>query len=251
MRVSKYMRNVALYKGVKSLAKGKPNAIQTLAKEVKALKAKNKKDHQYLNYGQAEARVNVIGDYVAINMCNFAVAQPIFGADADDDNNYKIVHHDFKMDCFLTLENTINEPDTTTFTMFLVSLKDDIGTAFNVSTGALTLVDTIHYYNQSGQVLLNKKCFKIHKTIRKTMTNYGTALSAPAAQTQSGTNARFMIKATPKQTITNVRGDWKVLPSAIDPSKQYYFIIFSDNSALDLQNPGFTYNIVRTMKTIV
>jgi len=184
-------------------------------------------------------------------MCNFAVAAPIFGADADDDNNYKIVHHSFLMDCYLSLENTVNEPDTTTFTMFLVSLPDDIGTAFNSATGALTLVDTVHYYNQNGQVLLNKKCFKTHKTIRRVLTNFGTALSAPAAQSQQGVDSRFIVRANPRHVITNVRGDWKVLPCSQDPSKQYYFLIFSDNSAIDLQNPSFTYNIVRTMKTIV
>jgi hypothetical protein len=236
---------------VKKIAKGKPSQIQTLAKAVKTLQLKDKVQHQYLNYGQAEDRVNVIKDYLALNMCNFSVAAPIFGTDADDDNNYKIVHQSFIMDCYLSLENVINEPDTTTFTMFLVSLRDDIGTAFNTSTGGLTLTDTVHYYNQSGQVLLNKKCFKIHKAMRRVLTNHGTALANPSAQSQYGTDCRFTIKASPRQVITNVRGDWKVLPCAQDPSKQYYFLIFSDNSAVDLQSPAFTYNIVRTMKTIV
>jgi len=233
------------------VAKGKTTKMETLAKEIKALKLKNKVEHQYLNYGQAEDRVNVIKDYLGLNMCNFSVAAPIFGTDADDDNNYKIMHHSFIMDCYLSLENTINEPDTTTFTMFLVSLRDDVGTAFNTSTGALTLVDQVHYYNQSGQVLLNRKCFKIHKSMRRTLSNHGTALANPSAQTQYGTDCRFTVKFSPRQIITNVRGDWKVLPCAQDPSKQFYFLIFSDNSAVDLQNPAFTYNIVRTMKTIV
>jgi len=238
-------------KALKKVAKGKTTTIMTLAKEIKALKAANKAEHQYLNYGQAEDRVNVVKDYLALNMCNFSVAAPIFGTDADDDNNYKIVHHSFIMDCYLSLENVINEPDTTTFTMFLVSLRDDVGTAFNSATGALTLIDTVHYYNQSGQVILNKKCFKIHKAMRRVLTNHGTALANPSAQSQYGTDCRFTIKARPNQVISNVRGDWKVLPCSQDPSKQYYFLIFSDNSAVDLQNPAFTYNIVRTMKTIV
>jgi len=87
--------------------------------------------------------------------------------------------------------------------------------------------------------------------MRRVLTNHGTALANPSAQSQYGTDCRFTIKARPNQVISNVRGDWKVLPCSQDPSKQYYFLIFSDNSAVDLQNPAFTYNIVRTMKTIV
>jgi len=237
---------------VKKIAKGKPTAVQTLAKAVKKLQMADKMQHQYLQYGQAEARINIIQDYVALNLCNYAVGQPIFGADADDDNNYKIVHQSFKMDCYLALENTINEPDTTTFTMFLVSLKDEIGIGvFNSFTGALVLTPNLHYYNQNGQVILNPKMFKTHKKIKKVLTNHGTTLAAPSAQTQDGTNARFMISHSPRQVITNIAGDWKALQSSVDPSKQWYFLIFSDNSSGDLQSPGFTYNLVRTMKTIV
>jgi len=252
MRVSKYMRKVALKKGVKSLAKGKSSAIQTLAKEVKALKAANKAEHQYLQYGQSEARINIIQDYVALNLCNYAVGAPIFGADADDDNNYKIVHQNFKMDCYLALENVINEPDTTTFTMYLVSLKDEIGiNVFNSFTGALILTPNLHYYNLNGQVLLNPKMFNIKKKIKKVLTNHGQALGIASAQTQDGTNCRFMVSYSPRQTITNIAGDWKALQSSVDPSKQWYFLIFSDNVSGDLQSPGFTYSLVRTMKTIV
>lgn len=246
-----YRKRYTKKRTVKKIAKGKTTQIQTLAKAVKTLQSKSKKEHQYLTYGQAEDRVNVIKDYVAINLCNFAVAAPIFGIDADDDNNYKIVHQKFIMDCYLSLENVINEPDTTTFTMFLVSLRDAVGTAFNSATGGLTLTDTVHYYNQAGLVHLNSKCFKIHKVMRRTLTNFGTALANPSAKSQYGVDCRFLIKASPRQTITNVRGDWKVLPCSQDPSQNYYFLIFSDNSAADLQNPAFTYNILRTMKTIV
>jgi len=238
-------------KTIKKLAKGKTTQIQTLAKAVKVLQIKGRTQHQYLNYGQSELRVNVIQDYLALNLCNYAVGTPIFGADADDDNNYKAIHQSFGMDCYLSLENSINEPDTTTFTMFLVSLKDEIGTAFNPVTGALTLTSGLHYYQQAGQTMINKKAFKIHKVMRKVLTNYGTNLSFPSAQSQHGTNVRFFIKHSPRQMITNPVGDWKSLQSSIDPSKQFHFLIFSDNGSGDLQNPAFTYNIVRTMKTAV
>jgi len=238
-------------KTIAKMSRAKMSDVQYLAKAVKKLQVKEKVQHQYLNYAQSEANVSVIADIVALNLCNYAVGAPIFGADADDDNNYKIIHQDFKVDCYLSLENTVNEPDTITFTMFLVSLTDDIGAAFNNTTGSLTLTANEHYYNLNGHVILNKKCFKTHRKIKKTLTNHGTALTAPSAQTQGGTDYRFMITASPRQVISNVRGDWKTLTNSIDPSKQWYFLIFSDNGSGDLQNPSFTYSLVRTMKTIV
>jgi len=237
---------------VSKIVKGKPSETQVLAKAVKKLQLKDKKSHQYLNYAQSESRVNMSADYVALNLCNYSAGTPIFGAAANDENDYKIIHQSFGLDCYLSLENTINnEPDTTTFTIFLVSLTDDIGNVFNITTGALTLTAGTHYYIQNGQCMISKKCFKIHKVMRKVLTNHGTALIAPSAQTQSGTDFRFYIKHSPRTTISNVGGDWKNLSSSVDPSKQYYLLIFNDNSVLDLQSPALTYNLVRTMKTIV
>ena len=148
-------------------------------------------------------------------MSNFASYFPIFGSDADDDNNQKIVHHSFGMDGYLSLENLINdEENTVSFTMFLVSLKDEIGDAFNTASGVLSLTANEHYYQQNGLCMLNKKAFNIHKVMRRTLTNHGTTLSQPSAQTQYGTDCRFYIKHAPRITITNYRGDWKALSSA-------------------------------------
>lgn len=240
-------------KTVKKIANAASSTdVQVLAKAVNKLQAKGRALHQYLNYAQSESRVNLTADLIAFNCCNYSAGTPIFGADADDDNNYKAIHQSFGLDCYISLENTINnEPDTTTFTIFFVQLKDDIGNVFNTTTGALTLTAGTHYYIQNGQCMINKKMFKIHKVIRKVLTNHGTALTAPSAQSQSGTDFRFYIKHSPRTMITNVGGDWKNLSCSVDPSKQYHLLIFNDNSALDLQSPSFTYNLVRTMKTAV
>lgn len=237
---------------VSKMAKGKSTQIQTLAKAVKTLQQKTKSQHQYQNYTSSQSQINVNSDYLALNLCNFNTLVPIFGIDADDDNNYKVVHQSVGMDFYLSLENLINnEEDTINFTMFLVSLKDEIGSAFNTTTGALTLTNLNHYYMQNGLCMLNKKCFNIHKVMRRTLTNHGTALANPSAQTQYGTDCRWYWKWKMNNTITNPLGDWKALNSALDPSKQYYVLIFNDNSVADLESPALTYNFVHTMKTIV
>ena len=253
-RKSKYQRRYAR-KGrskVAKLAKGKTTSVQALARTVRSLQRANRSQHQFLNYFQGGTQENINSPYKIINLCDYTAFTPIFGADADDDNNQKVVHQSFGLDGYISLENLINnEEETITFTCFLVSLKDNIGSAFDPATGALTLNNAQHYVSQNGLVMMNKKIFNIHKVMRRTLTNHGTTLSNPSAQTQSGTDFRFYIKHSPRSVITNAVGDWKALSSSLDPSKQYYFIIFNDNSALDLESPCITYNIVHTMKTQV
>lgn len=253
-RKSKYQRRYAR-KGrskVAKLAKGKITSIQALARTVRGLQRASKSQHQFINYFQGGNQENISANYKAINLCDFASFGAIFGADGDDDNNQKVVHQSFGMDMYLSLENLINnEEETITFTMFLVSLKDNIGSAFNPSTGALTLSNAQHYVIQNGLTMLNKKLFNIHRVIRRTLTNHGTALGQPSAQTQYGTDCRFYLKHSPRSTIINATGDWKALSSALDPSKQYYFLIFNDNSVADLESPCVSYSIVHTMKTVV
>jgi len=239
-------------KTINKIAEGPKTEMQIMAKEIKKLKTKNKAEHQYQNYLQNESRATVTNPFFALNLCDFSSMAPIFGADGDDDNNYKMVHSSFGLDGHLSLENSYNNEESTIgFTMFLVSLTDDIGDAFNPSTGALSLSSGQHYFQQNGICMLNKKCFKIHKVMRKILTNYNTALGTAAAQTQSGTDYRFYIKHSPRSTITNVKGDWKALRSSQDPSKQRYLLIFNDDSTLDGESPAFTYNVVHTVKTIV
>jgi len=257
MRMSnkKYLSNKKVLRKSKlnSMAKGgQPSQIQTLAKAVKVLQSKQKTQHQYQNYGVSESRRLISGPLDFINLSNYSSMTPIFGADGDDDNNYKMVHTSFGFDGYLSLENSYNnEESTISFTMFLVSLKDDIGDAFTPATGALSLTSGQHYYMQNGQCLLNKKCFNIHKIMRKTLTNFNTTLGTAAAKSQGGADFRFYIKHSPNCTITNVKGDWKALGSAQDPSKQRYLLIFNDDSTLDGESPALTYSIVHTVKTIV
>lgn len=253
-RKSKFRRKYAR-KGrsrVAKLAKGKTTSIQALARTVRGLQRAQKSQHQYLNYHQGGVQENITQDYKAINLCLYNSWTNIFGVDNDDDNNQSAVHQSFGFDGYISLENLINnEEDSVNFTMFLVSLKDTIGSAFNPTTGALSLTNADHYITRSGLVLLNKKCFNIHRVMRRTLTNHGTPLAQPSAQTQGGTDFRFYFKHSPRAKIMNPVGDWRALNSALDPSKQYYLLIFNDNSIVDLESPCITYNIVHTMKTIV
>ena len=74
--------------------------------------------------------------------------------------------------------------------------------------------------------MMNKKIFNIHRIMRRTLTNHGTAVSAPSAQTQYGTDFRFYIKHSPRSTITNAVGDWKALSLIIGSIQAILFYYF-------------------------
>lgn len=248
---SKYVRKYAR-KGrskVGAMAKGKTTQVQTLAKAVSRIQRTLRTQPEYLNYSQSDV-FNVAGDCSVVNMCNYYTMQDCFGSSANDAANNKIIHKSMGIDCYLALENTLNEPDTTQFTIFLVSLRDSIGSTFVPSSGALSLSSGLHYVIRGGLVLVNKKIFKIHKTKRVVLTNHGTSLANPSAQSQGGTDARFYWKLQANNTIINPTGDWKSMSSAQDPSKQVYMLIFNDNVTADLQSPKFQFNAVHTFKTV-
>lgn len=246
---SKYKRKYARKSRVSKMAKGKFSKIQVLAKAVKSLQRASRRNVEYLNYRVVD-NPTIAADYTSIPLSNYSAWQDIFGSSSNDDTANKMIHKSFGMDCYLSLENTVNEPDTTQFTIFLVTLKDNIGSAYSPASSALSLTPNTHYSISGGMVLLNKKVFTIHKVIRKVLTNHGTSLANPSAQTQSGTDYRFYIKHRANHLVTNPTGDWKSMGGSPDASKAMYLLIFNDNSTLDLQNPKFTYNVVHTVKTV-
>lgn len=235
---------------VRRLAKPKSTAITTLAKAVRGLQRKNRVEAEYLNFSQNIDNVNIPTSIVQ-NLTYYTGMTNIFGVSADDLEANKIVHKSIGMDIRISLENSINnEEETVNFTSYLVSCKDSIGGYFLPGSGSLTLTEGITHSTQRGMVLLNKKMFNIHKTKRFTLTNYGTALTAPAAQSQYGTDKRWYWRISPNKLVQNPAGNWKALNSALDPSKCYFLIVFSDNSQVDLESPSFNASIVHTMKTV-
>lgn len=246
---SKYTRRYAR-KGrnvVSKMAKGKVTKVGVLAKAVKRLQSNMRKRKQYINLWQNGA-TGVTADYFLINLSQFNSFTNIFASQADDKTGNKMIHQSIGLDLRVTLENIVNEPDTTGFTFFLVSLKDTIGSAFVPSTGALTLTPNVHYVINQGMVMLNKQCFTIHKRKRFTLGNYGQALSTSAAQTQFGTDCRWYWKQRVGKTINNPYGNWSDLFSGLDPSKSYYLLAFNDNSGTDLQNPQLRFSIVHSIE---
>lgn len=249
----KYPRRVVKKsKKITKLAKGKETQITTLAKAVRLLQTKMRKEPEYLNFSQNFSNANLNSSAPLVqNLTYYTGMNPIFGVASDDLEANKIIHKSVGLDIRVTLENSVNnEEETIGFTAFIISLKDDIGPYFLPGTGAIQWTNDITHTIQNGMVLLNKKMFNIHNQKRFHLSNYGTALSAPAAQTQYGTDQRWYWKCSINKIVSNPGGNWKALQSALDPSKCYFLVIFSDNSTIDLESPSCSLTAVHTMQTV-
>jgi len=248
-------RRVKGGKTVAKMAKGKVTSIQALAKAVKGLQRKNRSEADYINLRQIATNQNIGGAVATpyqLNLCNYVNMGFCFGTALSDTEDNRMVHKSFGIDGYVSLENSVNDEENTVgFSMYLVSLKDAATQIFSPATGTLVLTDGVtHSDNGKGMTLLNKKFFKIHKSKRFFLSNHGTALAQPSAQTQYGTDHRFYMKWSPNSLITNPSGNWQALASALDPSKQYYLLIFNDNTTADLESPCISYSIVHTVKTL-
>jgi len=222
----------------------KGKTYQALSSAIKKLEAKNKMDTVYLNYGNVFSQL-LTGPYHVFHLTNTNSWISIFGTDANDGEGNKITYKGLGMDLYF---RSFTETQNVTFTVFLVSITDLIGQNFNVATGALGLTNGFHYYDQAGQVLLNKKCFNIHAKRRFQLGNNGTALTTPSAQMQYGTEKRMYFKVKKNQVFQNPYGDWKDIQAQLDPNKNMYLLVFQNNGGADADYPAVDINVVHTVQ---
>jgi len=235
-------------KRVSGLLKAKPTAITTLAKAVKSIQSKMKRKSVFLQFGQQFDK-ELSSDVDVFKLSNYTSWVNIFGSSANDSEANKMIHKSFGLDMYL---NSHSEPNSIQFTIFLVSLKDQIrGAAFNNSNGNLSLTNNTDYYAKDGLVLLNKKAFNIHAIKRCVLGNNGVGLGSSTAQTQYGTDRRYYMKMTCNKSVgDSPQGDWRNMDCSPDPSDNYYLLIFNDNGILDAENPRVRINVVHTVEQL-
>ena len=152
-----------------------------------------------------------------------------------------------------------NEVDPVRYTVFIVSLKDIISPAWNSTTGNVTLIADEHYSLVDGMAMLNKEYFNIHKIKRFSTGNDGYSVNAnfpnlgfvnnvPGEQGMRRQH-RFYMKQKINKIVKDAGGSWVSLQTNPDPSRNFYMIIFNNNSALDLQNPTFEFHGIHTLQS--
>lgn len=234
---------------LRRIARGRISKFSTLAKQIQTIKQRLSKSMSYYNCGLTYS-LPATGDYQYIRLNTINSSSSIFGTTISEDfavNKTRLVS--LGVDNYVTLANTpLNEEEEVQYTYFLVSLKDEIGTAFDPAIGALTLSSGTHYQKQGGMVMLNKKCFNIHTVKRFVLTNHGIDLGVNTAQTQHGTDKRFYRKISVGKDIINPTGSVATLETGLDPSKSYFALLFSNDSILDAEWGRWDINVVSTYK---
>lgn len=221
-------------------------AVQQLAKQVLTLKRQFKRDQEYLNYAQTWSDYNLSSGYNALHLNDFSTWARIFGTSANDDTQNGCIWKSTGLDMKFDIGN---EPANVNFTVMLLHCKDTAKGLISAA-GVLSLTAGDAYYTQSGLTMVNKKYFNILKIKRFSLGNNGQSAATSTAQTQFGTDRRYYMKFRPNKKIINPNGDWKNLAQSLDPSGNYYLVVFNDNSALDLEYPHITMNAVHTVQTL-
>lgn len=215
------------------------SVVKKLTKDVKQLKKVSYE--KFTSLSAIANNQNLTADYNQYNLSRiYNQCVPIFGTSPTEISEVNKAMLTSK-DIFVSIRQN-NEPNFTRMSMFLVSLKDQgaTTTVFDPASRSLVLTSVSDYTipgNSYENVMINPKIFNVHAVKRFTMGVEGTA--GPAADTYSQRRWKFTIK--PKQSmIENPVGNVfnnSLFGSPIDPSQNYFLIIFNDNSIVDLEYP--------------
>lgn len=226
----------AIVKAVAKVIKPKTSLVTKVSALSKQVKKLNQISYDKVTLKMAEASADsVTTPYYSWHITKrMDLWSPIFGSStAETVNADKVYINQYKLDVRLVQDN---EADRIFYSAFIVSLKDQAADSvtFDPATGALAMSDGVHYATLStqGRVLVSPKIFNIHSYKRFTMGGRTGDQSTPETRDLS-----FTIK--PKQkVIMNPKGN--VFGNALftfpkDPSQNYYFLLFNDDNAVDLQ----------------
>lgn len=228
--------------------KPRKTAITKLASAVRRLQVAQRTDKG--DYQIAQLNTQSISEpYNVINLSDINGANSIFSTDKVEDFGVQKTKH-ISTGIDMTIDHSVvgfDETGNVQYTCFLVSLKDEIGSAFDSATGSLTLLPNVHYVSEQGLTLLNKNCFNIHSIKRFNLGNNNEDLGFSSAN-QYGSMKRWYMKIAPRVNIENPLGNVRLLRSGLDPSKSYYIILFNNNGILDGQLPDWKYSLVSTYR---
>lgn len=241
-RLRKSVSAASAAKAILKVAKPKVTVAKKVASLTRQVKKLNKVSYDKVaTISQYAAGDNLTASYNAYNCSRlYNYCFPVFGTVAADIAEVNKAYLNSK-DIFVSIRQN-NEPNLVRMSMFLVSLKDQGATTtlFDPASRQLVLTSGSEYTpnaTYAEQIMLNPKEFTIHATRRFTMGYEGGA--GPMADTFAQRRFKFSVK--PKQKlIENPVGNVfnnSSFGSPIDPSQNYFIVIFNDNSVVDLEYP--------------
>jgi len=187
---------------------------------------------------------NLSNPYTAFQINNFSALTPCFGTTAADYNDvnkafWKSLSIQFRIESW-------DEEENIQLTCFLVSLQKNATNKYDSASGVLTALNsTTDYRSYDSMTMLNKKIFRIHRFKTFTIGNNGAALTTSGAPMWSGTSLyQGYWKIKPRTMVQNPSGNFIALNAALDPTQQYYIIVFNNNLTPEGENPRLSYNML-------
>lgn len=226
-------------------------SIVGLAKRVSTLQKNQRRSRVWSQYQYGFLDQQVTGDCFAFNLMTPSAWTNIFQAPTAMENAQKAYTRSVFIDMMFTCGNEIN---SSTFKVFLVSIKGDAGRRFlDLTNEGTSLSNGTHYTkvgiaaNLNSQVMLNPSIFNIHR--QKTFTISGTELTTTSTggSNQLATFKRVIWKKKwCKQLKSTGSTDWRSHNQAqyIPADKRLYVLIFSDSSGLDGAMPNVSVQTV-------
>lgn len=213
----------------------------------------NQQRQTHYCYHQVGA-LNLSNDYSSLNLTNYnklmnssSDSGPLFGSSSFDfDNVNKVIHHS------TTVQYTVdvaNEVDNVQLTIMVLSLRSNARSLYDPSTspGSLGIADGPHFRKVGGMAMVNKQLFKVHYIKNLNIGNNNTAVTSSTADNGLYRLYTGWFKIKPRTYVTNpgivtATGDVDVLYGDLNPTKQYYLVVFNNNSGADSQFPTITCN---------
>lgn len=139
------------------------------------------------------------------------------------------------------------------FSYFLVTLRASSGKKLLDDCGQdlSGLVDGVHYKSLSESLVhLNKAYFDIKYAKRFSLSNQTAGTSAQVTQTTNlfDTMRRFTCRIMRNCKIKNASGNWIINGDDVPVYGKCYAIVFSNNSAVDMEFPSWRTNAIQNVK---
>lgn len=224
----------------------KSNAL-TIAK--KALKlaiqtTKSTVETKYLSYSETSDLVNnavtAWGSAIAREVTSLASTTPLFNSDPVTGN--KTYYKGIKGTWEIHMDNTNNEEETVNFTVAVVSARQDadlIVAGGNVSSHVSTI---------QGQAYFDPRYFRLHYYKHFTRTMGGTSPGTAGEMTRTGkfyVPINKMIRLTSEGTTGAQTNS-----SPVSFNDRMWFVVFTDNTSADLENPRINYRTMLICKDL-
>lgn len=227
--------------------KRKPRSALAVAKKALRLAgqlAKSTQETKYLTYytvGDLYNGGSSWGSAFLRELTSTSSTTPLFNANYLSGN--KAFYKGVKCMWEIHMDNTNNEEETCNFTVAVVSPRQDTDTTFISPATIQNHISTIQ-----GQTMFDPRMWKIHYYKYFTRTMGGTSPGTAGESTRYG---RFYIPIN-KMIRFNTEGQTGAQTNAVPMSFQdrVYFMVFTDNSSADLENPRINFRSMLIAKDV-